>query len=112
MTEREIQRSICRVLDLHGIVYSVTDASRSFTPSGEIRSKVRKGWPDLTGCFCGRFIAIECKSAKGRLRPEQKVMLARLERAGALTLVARSGNEVHEWLSGLTSKNWKQGKSR
>lgn len=105
MTEAQIQRSICKVLDMHGVIYSVTDASRSFTPNGEVRAKVRKGWPDITAILSGgKALMIECKSEKGKLRPEQKIMLDRLEKQGALTLIARSGHEVYEFLQSLSQR--------
>jgi hypothetical protein len=42
----------------------------------------------------GRFIAIECKSATGRLRPEQAGFLDALNRSGGIGILARSVNDV------------------
>src|ERR1041385_2391424 len=102
MTEREIQESICKVLTLYGIVHSVTDASRSFTPDGGARSKVRKHWPDVTAVLPGgRALFIECKTAKGKATPGQLAMLDRLQKQGAVAVIARSGFEVHALLKEL-----------
>lgn len=96
-SEAAIQETICAWLQAHHIPFSVTDASRSFGPDGEPRrSKVRAGWPDISGVIprTGRAFFIETKSATGRLRAEQKRVIAHLRAAGALVIVARSMDEV------------------
>lgn len=60
--------------------------------------EAQRGLPDIVACYQGRFIAIECKGARGRLRPEQERQLAELRRAGALCIVARSLEDVIEEL--------------
>lgn len=55
-----------------------------------------KGFPDLFGFrkSDAKFIAIEIKTAAGRLRKEQADMLKSLREAGALAGVARSVEEA------------------
>ena len=112
-TEAQIQRTITDWLALAGIPFTVTDAAH-VTINGVTkgRAKIRRGWPDITACLPpdGTLLAIECKSARGRLRPEQVETIAQLEDAGALTVVARSLEDVtdliaerlesHRWLDG------------
>jgi hypothetical protein len=71
---------------------------------------MRPGLPDFVACLGGRFIAIELK-APGRYRDPrqglsdaQKVVLAELEAAGALTIIADSVGTIEAALrrEGLT----------
>lgn len=96
-TEAETQRAITDWLTLAGIPFTVTDAAH-VTINGVTRgrAKIRRGWPDVTACLPpdGTLLAIECKSVRGRLRPEQVETIAQLQDAGALTVVARSLEDV------------------
>lgn len=47
------------------------------------------GWPDLLLARRERLVALELKSARGRVTAEQAAVLAALAAAGAETLVAR-----------------------
>lgn len=50
-----------------------------------------KGGSDLLGIAPdGRFLAIETKTAKGRVRPEQETFIAAVKRAGGRAGIARS----------------------
>jgi len=64
---------------------------------------VRFGWPgcsDILGQLRdGRFLAVEVKAPKGRLRPEQTVFLERVRAAGGLAFVARDCRDVHDVLN-------------
>lgn len=105
-TEAQIQKAICQYLAAQRIPHSVTDATESFNRNGQRVRRVRRGWPDVVGCIPtriagnngGAFLAIECKSAKGRLRPDQARTLHELYQAGALVCVARSVDDVIEML--------------
>jgi hypothetical protein len=100
--EKEVQRSICEVLGLLGIVHTVTDASAVFGFYGERRQQVRKDWPDITGVLPGgRALFIECKSLTGRASEGQKAMIETLNKQGALAIIARSGAEVYDLLKGM-----------
>lgn len=49
-----------------------------------------KGSADIIGCYKGRFIAIEVKSAKGKTSEEQDKFIAEINRCGGYAIVARS----------------------
>ena len=48
------------------------------------------GQADILGCYHGRFIAIEVKTATGRQRPEQRDWQHAIEMAGGVYILARS----------------------
>lgn len=58
-----------------------------------------RGVSDILGIHKGRMLCIEVKSAKGRLRPEQREFLDKMSKLGALTCVARGWPEVLHALS-------------
>jgi Holliday junction resolvase len=84
MAEAAVVRAVGRVLDKRG--------AWSFNVWGG--GMMRAGLPDIVACHRGRLIAIECKSATGRLRPRQKWELRLAAAAGAVVVVARSGDDV------------------
>lgn len=108
-TEAQIQKQIVAYLTSQRIPHSVTDATEAFNRNGQRVRRVSRGWPDLVGCIpavgrgngvaCGAFLAIEVKSAKGKLRPDQARTLHELYRAGAIVVVARSVEDVETVLS-------------
>jgi len=54
-----------------------------------------KGHPDIAFVLPnGRYGAIEVKSEKGKLSPEQKIWIEQLTKNGALVIVARSLDDV------------------
>jgi hypothetical protein len=100
--ETEVQKSITEALALHRVVFTVTDASRSYAKDGSVRQKVRTDWPDVSGVLPGgRAIFIECKTLTGKASLGQLAMLERLKKQGAVAFIARSGFEVHQVLKGL-----------
>jgi hypothetical protein len=53
------------------------------------------GSADILGLLPGgRFIAVECKSKKGKLSEKQKDFLAEVEQLGGIAIVARSVEDV------------------
>jgi hypothetical protein len=56
----------------------------------------RKGLPDILACWQGRLIAIEVKTGKGRLTPEQRREHEALRAAGAVVLVGNAVEVVQE----------------
>ena len=88
MAERELQRLCERELSRRRIAY----LHLSF------RARERAGWPDLTFCLHGRFVAVELKTITGKLTPEQVGVMADLERNGALTRIVRSFEDFRELL--------------
>lgn len=98
-TEAQIQDAILGYLRAQRIPHSVTEAKRSYNERGQLVRRIAPGWPDITGVARGGIaLCIECKSAKGRLRPEQAKTLYALINAGALVVVARSVDCVAEIL--------------
>lgn len=87
--EREIQATLCAYLQFRGIPFTVSNADQAFNQSGQQVRKLSPGWPDVTGCYQGRLLALEVKSANGRLRQAQAEMLERLWEAGAIVVIAR-----------------------
>lgn len=55
---------------------------------------------DMVGQTIARFVAIECKSPTGRLRPEQERFLAVVQGHGGLACVARSVEDAETLLVG------------
>ena len=65
-------------------------------------SSVRRGTPRILACYGGRFVAIEVKAPRGPGPTQtQRGQLEALDRAGAITLVARSVCEVEAVLEDL-----------
>ena len=53
-----------------------------------------KGVSDILGIIEGKFLAIEVKSAKGQVTPEQRSFLARINNEGGIAFVARNVDQV------------------
>jgi hypothetical protein len=93
--ERVTQNHICLMLTHHKICYSVTDASRSFGKDGRPRpSKVREGWPDITGVYRGKFFGLEVKSKIGYASAIQKSCHNRIRANGGFVKVVRSWEDA------------------
>jgi len=60
------------------------------------------GCPDVLGQLRdGRLLGVEVKAPKGTLRPEQAVMLERINGAGGVAFLARDCRDVFAKLGGL-----------
>ena len=106
--EKDVQKAICEYLKLMGIVFSKTDASRTFSKDGiPRRSKVTPDWPDVSAVLpmkleiagklqpIGIAFYIEVKRPKGSLiREGQKERLSQLRATGAIAIIARSVGDV------------------
>jgi len=96
-SEAQIQAAIIGYLHTQKIVHTVTEAKHSYNENGQLVRRIAKGWPDITAVeHGGRAFFIECKSAKGKLRPDQARTLYALAGAGALIVIARSVDDVIE----------------
>lgn len=85
---------------------AVAWCERQNTGSARIGGRfVRFGWPgcsDVLGQLRdGRFLAVEVKAPKGKLRPEQAVFLERINGAGGVGFMARDCRDVHRELNQL-----------
>lgn len=53
------------------------------------------GSADLVGLLAGRFVALEIKTATGRVTPAQRAWLDLVSRSGGFAAVVRSVEEAH-----------------
>lgn len=56
------------------------------------------GTPDLLACYKGRFIAIEVKTARGVVRPEQKAAKRAITESGGYALITHMIGDVADVL--------------
>ncbi|GMO63128.1 MAG: hypothetical protein Ta2A_10120 [Treponemataceae bacterium] len=93
--EHEIKDAIVRYLKKQGFYVLNLASGCVKTARGQFIRFGEKGAADLICCMPdGRFAAIEVKSPKGRLSPEQKQWLANIESRHGLVVVARSVEDV------------------
>lgn len=84
MREKNIENKIKSYLKSKGAYY-VKYFGNSFS---------QVGVPDLLVCYKGRFIGIECKNEKGKTSPLQDVNIQQIKKAGGISFVARSVEDV------------------
>lgn len=99
--EAEVQREILRLYGAHPrIRLWRANSGRALvaTATGGLRSMQVNitGCPDIIGWLApaGRFLGIECKSDRGKLRPEQAAFRDRLVADGGIYIEARSVEDV------------------
>ena len=80
--ETKVKRSVTNILSKYGAYYFFP-ASNGFG---------RAGIPDIIACYCGRFIAIECKAGKNTTTALQRKELSAIEGAGGVALVINETN--------------------
>lgn len=80
MSEKQVKEKIKRLLKRKDIYYFMPIPLHN------------KGVPDFILCLEGLFIAIECKSEKGRVTPHQAQHLASIRDSGGKYLVVRPSN--------------------
>lgn len=98
-----MQREILRLWGSHPRVRLWrANAGRAYLGSRPIQVNI-PGTPDLIGWLApsGRFVGIECKGDRGRLRPEQIAFRDTLARMGGLYIEARSVADVDRVLGPL-----------
>lgn len=70
---------------------------------------VKFGWPgcsDILGQLTdGRFLAVECKSKKGKATPEQVAFLERINGNGGLGFIAKNCADVFRALRDIQGEN-------
>lgn len=96
-SEKSIQSGILRWLKKTGLVYWRQNAGVLFR-YGFRMTLGPKGIPDIIVIIppFGRFIGLEVKSAKGKLRPAQEVFRKRLLKVGGVYRVVRSLKDAKE----------------
>ena len=103
MTEGELQDKIRLALGrIPGLVLWRNNIGRTQSAKGWIWYGVgNPGGADLIGCYLGRFVAIEVKTATGRQSPEQRDWQGVVERAGGVYLLVRSVEEAVKLVGNL-----------
>ena len=86
MREKNIENKIKMYLKSIGAYY-VKYFGNSFS---------QVGVPDLLVCYKGKFIGIEVKNEKGKTSPLQDVNIENIRKAGGISFVARSVEDVRE----------------
>lgn len=99
--EKQIENDILRFLWSRDIYCWKIKSVGTYDPTKRLFRKpspfYKKGVSDILGCLPdGRLLAIEVKTIKGRLSPEQKLFLNEVTQRGALAFVARSIEDITE----------------
>ncbi len=109
-TEAQIQDAILRYL---AVERRVLWAARMNSGKGKLlRPDGTQTWisfgftgcPDIMGQLRdGRYLAIECKRAGGRVRPEQRAHITQAADHGAVAIIARSLEDVQKAMDAATA---------
>ena len=97
--EKEVEKSILEFLEWYpGYFWKNNSVGVYDARKGVYRKAKSKyiinGVSDILGVLNGKFIAIEVKSAKGRLSESQKEFLYQVNEEGGIGFVARSVEDV------------------
>jgi hypothetical protein len=105
--EVAVRNLVCSYLTRLGVFFWVNDSVGIFDPKIKRYRKNHspyriKGVSDVLGILPnGRLLAIELKSATGRLTPEQKLFIEKIKLNGGIAFMARSIDDVKRELDGL-----------
>lgn len=103
MKESELLSFALTCLKQSGLVYwRVPNGPVMHSINGKMIRKCSpiKGFPDIAGVLpSGKFFAIELKTDKGRLSPEQLEWITKLNHSGAIAIVLRSKEEIRDFIS-------------
>ena len=97
--EKGIENSILSFLKKLGVFCWKNQSIGVFDPTRRVYRKSNsvhhiKGVSDILGIIEGKFLAIEVKSAKGVISPEQRAFIARMNSEGGIAFVARNVDQV------------------
>lgn len=98
-SEKNIENDILIFLSKIGIMawknqsIGVWDAKKKVFRKSNNKFHI-KGTADILGIFQGRFLAIEVKTKKGVLSPDQKLFLNRINEEGGIAFVGTSVEQV------------------
>jgi hypothetical protein len=93
--ESVVLRACMQYLTLKGIFHWRNNTGAVKMGKGRWVSFGLKGSSDIIGLLPdGRFLAVECKAERGRLSPEQRAFLDRVNATHGLALVARSWEDI------------------
>ena len=94
MRESTLQKQIIDYMTGRG-AYVVNNHGSSYS---------RKGVADLSICYKGKYIAVECKVGKNKLSEAQKIHIERLNRAGGVSIVPYTLDEFISEFERLTDE--------
>lgn len=101
----ELTQQILNYLFLHGVYAWRANSTGIFdAASGKWRASAKKGVSDILGCYRGKFIAIEIKTGKDKLRPEQIGFLKSIDDHGGVAMVVKEFNEFKDIWESLSSR--------
>lgn len=94
--EHDIQNEIRAAVSPYCVIFRI-NVGKGYTKDGRyFDTGVPKGFSDLFGVRIsdGKAVFIEIKTAKGRVRPEQKNFLEQMRKNGAVAGVCRSAEDA------------------
>jgi hypothetical protein len=86
------------VSSIGGMPVKVDTPGLLFDKNGRPVKLGRKGVLDTISCIRGRFVAIDAKIGKDRLKPDQRKFAHAVERAGGIAFAAWSVDDVRDAL--------------
>lgn len=92
------------VTALPGAMFERMNTGAARTPDGRLVRFGTPGGPDIRGTLNGQAVAIECKTVKGRLRPDQLRWRDCFERAGGCYIIGKDAQDVIHALEALIRK--------
>lgn len=97
MPESDVVRSCLEYLKIRGIFAWRQNAGVIPLANGGVRFSGLRGVSDILGILPdGRFLAVECKSAKGKTSEHQDAFLDQIAGNGGVACVVRSVEELAE----------------
>lgn len=108
MTEADLLRFTVNTLKRSGLLWWRVSNGPSLYTKGKktyYRKSPIAGFPDLAGITAdGKFWALELKTAKGRIRPEQSQWIQKIKESNGVAEVARTPTDVLKFVFALTGK--------
>lgn len=96
--EKEVVRACLQYLEARRIFAWRNNTGALATGNRFVRFGLQ-GSADIIGILPeGRFLAVECKAAKGKLSPAQEAFLARVRQEGGVAIVVHNLDELIEGL--------------
>lgn len=96
--EQNLLRACIEYLNLQGCFVFRNNTGAVVLEDGNKKRIIKfgsKGSPDIIGCTPdGTFLAVECKSPKGKLSNHQKEFLKEIEKRGGIVFVVKSIDEL------------------
>lgn len=96
--EKDIVNACIQYLVLKGYEVIRNNTGAAVIESNGRKRLVRFGFPgssDIIACSKdGRFVAVECKTEKGKLTEAQKAFLERIRKNNGIAIVARSVDDL------------------